>query len=62
MAERALPAVEGPLPVETRLADGVVLAADVWRPAGGGRYPVLLLRQPYGRRIASTVVLAHPAW
>jgi hypothetical protein len=23
---------------------------------------VLLLRQPYGRRIASTIVLAHPAW
>ncbi|MBP0650030.1 CocE/NonD family hydrolase, partial [Mycobacterium tuberculosis] len=25
-------------------------------------HPVLLMRQPYGRRIASTVVLAHPAW
>lgn len=45
-----------------RLVDGTVLVADVWRPAGPGRYPVMLMRQPYGRRIASTVVLSHPAW
>ena len=44
------------------LADGVPLVADVYRPAGPGRYPVLLMRQPYGRAIASTIVLAHPAW
>ena len=25
-------------------------------------YPVLLMRQPYGRRIASTVIYAHPSW
>jgi len=54
--------VEGPLRTDIRLDDGVVLAADIWRPAVAGRFPVLLLRQPYGRRIASTVVLAHPAW
>ncbi|MEJ1158364.1 CocE/NonD family hydrolase [Prosthecomicrobium sp. N25] len=45
-----------------RLADGVRLVADVYRPEAPGRFPVLLMRQPYGRRIASTVVLAHPAW
>ncbi|MDX2104415.1 MAG: CocE/NonD family hydrolase [Alphaproteobacteria bacterium] len=44
------------------LPDGVRLDADIWRPIGPGRYPVLLMRQPYGRRIASTVVYAHPAW
>lgn len=44
------------------LADGVVLVADIYRPAAPGPYPVLLMRQPYGRAIASTVVLAHPAW
>lgn len=52
-------------PVETatlRLSDGEVLAADVYRPAADGTYPVLLMRQPYGKAIASTAVLAHPAW
>jgi predicted acyl esterase len=27
-----------------------------------GPWPVLLMRQPYGRAIASTVTYAHPAW
>jgi putative CocE/NonD family hydrolase len=45
-----------------RLSDGVQLAATVWRPVGTGPFPVLLMRQPYGRTIASTIVLAHPAW
>lgn len=42
--------------------DGIQLDADVYRPEGGGSYPVLLMRQPYGRAIASTVVYAHPRW
>jgi uncharacterized protein len=42
--------------------DGVSLIADIYRPEKSGRYPILLMRQPYGRRIASTVVYAHPAW
>ena len=42
--------------------DGVRLDADIWRPDAPGRFPVLLMRQPYGRRIASTLVYAHPAW
>lgn len=44
------------------LADGVTLATDIYRPAGPGDFPVLLMRQPYGRAIASTVCYAHPAW
>ncbi len=44
------------------LSDGTELVADIWRPAAAGRFPVLLMRQPYGRRIASTLVYAHPAW
>ena len=40
--------------VETNLRvpmrDGTVLAADLYRPAGGGRYPVLLKRTPYGKQ------------
>ncbi len=45
-----------------RLPDGVQLVADVYRPEGAGAVPVLLMRQPYGRAIASTVVYAHPRW
>jgi len=42
--------------------DGIRLDADIYRPEADGTYPVLLMRQPYGRAIASTVVYAHPAW
>lgn len=42
--------------------DGVRLDADIYRPSGEGEFPVLLMRQPYGKAIASTVVYAHPKW
>lgn len=42
--------------------DGVRLDADVYFPMGEGPFPVLLMRQPYGRAIASTIVYAHPRW
>jgi uncharacterized protein len=42
--------------------DGVRLDADVYYPDREGEFPVLLMRQPYGRAIASTVVYAHPSW
>jgi len=42
--------------------DGVLLATRIWRPRGEGPWPVLLMRQPYGRAIASTVTYAHPRW
>jgi uncharacterized protein len=42
--------------------DGVRLDADVYYPDIDGTFPILLMRQPYGRAIASTVVYAHPAW
>ncbi|MBM5800722.1 MAG: CocE/NonD family hydrolase [Cyanobacteria bacterium K_DeepCast_35m_m2_023] len=38
------------------------MIARVWRPARQGCWPVLLMRQPYGRAIASTPVYAHPSW
>ena len=44
------------------MSDGVVLVSDHYAPASGGKLPTLLMRQPYGRDIASTVVYAHPAW
>ncbi len=42
--------------------DGVRLDADIYRPENNNKYPVLLMRQPYGRAIASTIVYAHPRW
>ncbi|MEC4803748.1 MAG: CocE/NonD family hydrolase [Jaaginema sp. PMC 1079.18] len=48
------------LSMQTR--DGVRLDADVYRPETATELPVLLMRQPYGRAIASTVVYAHPRW
>lgn len=45
-----------------RTSDDCRLDATIWRPDDGARYPVLLMRQPYGRAIASTLVFAHPAW
>src|SRR4028119_599309 len=42
--------------------DGVRLDADIYRPDAAGEFPVLLMRQPYGRDLASTVVYSHPAW
>ncbi|MEM9509109.1 MAG: CocE/NonD family hydrolase [Cyanobacteria bacterium P01_E01_bin.35] len=42
--------------------DGVRLDADIYRPDTDDKLPILLMRQPYGREIASTVVYAHPRW
>src|SRR5688572_18126047 len=35
------------------MRDGVVLRADVHRPAGEGRFPVLVFRTPYGKHNAA---------
>lgn len=48
--------------VPCRLADGINLVSDHYYPSGDGPWPTLLMRQPYGRDIASTVVYAHPSW
>jgi putative CocE/NonD family hydrolase len=44
------------------LSDGVVLRSDHYYAAGDAPCPTLLMRQPYGCDIASTVVYAHPVW
>lgn len=43
-------------------ADGICLANRIWTPEGDGPWPVLLMRQPYGAALASTVTYAHPHW
>ena len=54
--------VQAPETLSMTTADGVRLDADVYRPVGTGRFPVLLMRQAYGRRIACTLCYAHPSW
>jgi putative CocE/NonD family hydrolase len=48
--------------VRCRMSDGTTLVSDHYYPAGEAPWPTLLMRQPYGRDIASTVVYAHPVW
>ncbi len=48
--------------VRARMRDGVELVSDHYYPPGPSPQPTLLMRQPYGRDIASTVVFAHPIW
>ena len=45
-----------------RLNDGVELVSRIWTPKDKGSWPALLMRQPYGREIASTITYAHPEW
>ena len=39
--------------VAVPMRDGVVLRADVYRPAGQGKFPVLVFRTPYGKHNAA---------
>ena len=45
-----------------KLSDGVRLISRIWLPDKEGPWPALLMRQPYGREIASTITYAHPTW
>lgn len=54
--------VAAPTDVRLRCPDGIELVSRVWRPEGASSWPVLLMRQPYGRAIASTLTYAHPSW
>ncbi len=38
--------------LETPLRDGVKLVSDIWMPQQEGKYPVILIRTPYGRSAA----------
>ena len=45
------------------LKNSIKLKSRIWRPSqGNGPWPALLMRQPYGREIASTVTYPHPSW
>ena len=45
-----------------QLEDGIKLISRIWHPKDGGPWPTLLMRQPYGREIASTITYPHPEW
>lgn len=41
------------LGIETPMRDGVKLVSDVWLPQKDGKYPVIIIRTPYGRSAAN---------
>lgn len=47
--------------VAVPMRDGVVLRADVWRPAAAGRHPTLVYRTPYGKAGTSDGALVRKA-
>jgi putative CocE/NonD family hydrolase len=48
--------------VQVPMRDGVVLSADVYLPPSAAAAPALLLRTPYGKRVAEHEGYAHPVW
>ena len=46
--------------VSAKMRDGATLMSNVYRPAGGGGYPVLLTRLPYGKDLPSGASVLDP--
>lgn len=58
-----IPGVRIEKDVEFELRDGTVLRADVYRPVDHQeKLPVLLLRIPYNKAVAQSIVYHHPSW
>ena len=47
--------------VPAKMRDGVTLRANVYRPAGEGKWPVLLTRLPYGKDLPLGSAVMDPA-
>ena len=47
--------------VPTTMRDGTILRANVYRPAGEGKWPVLLTRLPYGKDLPGGTAFLDPA-
>jgi uncharacterized protein len=47
--------------VPGQMRDGTTLYADVYRPASGGPFPVILMRLPYNKTDAETLNYHHPS-
>ena len=61
MAKKSLPKITKET-ISMTVRDDIRLDADIYRPDTKEELPILLMRQPYGKEIASTVVYAHPTW
>jgi putative CocE/NonD family hydrolase len=48
--------------VSLAMRDGVTLRSDIYRPAGDGPFPVILIRIPYDKRQSENITYAHPSW
>src|SRR6266550_1475572 len=48
--------------VRIKMRDGVSLVADIYRPRGEGKYPVLLERTPYDRKGESSMDTCLRPW
>lgn len=48
------------LDVPVCMRDGIILRANIFRPAGEGRWPVLLTRLPYGKDLPGGAALLDP--
>lgn len=44
------------------MRDGVNLLTDIYRPAGDGPFPVILMRLPYDKSSGEFGIYYHPAW
>lgn len=60
--EPTFPEVTVERDVPAQMRDGTTLYADIYRPAGSGRCPVLLQRMPYEKETAHAIHYAHPYW
>lgn len=45
-------AVKNVIGIQTPMRDGVKLVSDIWMPQEEGKYPVIMIRTPYGRSAA----------
>ena len=57
---KAIPKVTIDFDVPVRMRDGVVLRANVYRPAEGGPWPTLLTRTPYGKDLSDDISILDP--
>ncbi|MBA2597055.1 MAG: CocE/NonD family hydrolase [Chloroflexia bacterium] len=57
-----LPGVAVERDVPCRMRDGAMLFADIYRPAGEGPFPVILMRLPYDKTQAENISYSHPSW
>jgi putative CocE/NonD family hydrolase len=55
-----IPAITVEFDVPATMRDGTILRANIYRPAGEGRWPVLLTRLPYGKDLPLGSAILQP--